>query len=148
MIIPDNRIIYVYYPMICLNIITILIVAHTLYKEKKLNELTIYTRKLLDVCFPLKICIKLGIKVMVIESPPTHKVNIKVEETFRYYFFIRDILFFFIRLWYWSITCSSACHIHWTLEYIVVCQNNSGILLSSWFRFHVNQSAIAETMEV
>ena len=26
-------------PMICLDIITILIVAHTLYKEKKLNEL-------------------------------------------------------------------------------------------------------------
>ena len=43
MIIPDNRIIYVYCyeknPMICLDIITILIVAHTLYKEKKLNEL-------------------------------------------------------------------------------------------------------------
>ena len=30
---------YIVNPMICLDIITILIVAHTLYKEKKLNEL-------------------------------------------------------------------------------------------------------------
>ena len=47
--------------MVCFRFNTILIAVHTLYKEKKLNELTIYTRKLLDACFPLKICIKLGI---------------------------------------------------------------------------------------
>ena len=58
MIIPYNR--NIYNPMVCFRVNTILIAVHTLYKEKKLNELTIYTRKLLDVCFPLKICIKLG----------------------------------------------------------------------------------------